>query len=144
MTSKQDELRHLICCQRREVPDIGLYGKLNFEDLKRVDKSISGDITNSKDCCLYNGTVVGENYSTFSYKGKKTSLIRILYHNLVADNKPDMKVKWSCENKGLCCNLSHFDMVSKETPKIEEISECVRDFDAKEENDENIFKFDDD
>ena len=144
MSSKQDELRHLICTQRKEVPDIGLYGKLCFDDLKRVDRTISGDITYSSDCCMYNGTTIGDKYATFSYRGKKTSLIRLLYHNLVEDVNPDMRIEWSCENKGLCCNLSHFDMISKETPETEENSDDRMKIHEKEEKEENIFKFDDD
>ena len=144
MSSKQDELRHLLCYQRRVIPDIGLYGRLSFDDLKRIDRTISGDITNSDNCCLYTGTIVRDKYSTFSYKGKKTSLIRLLYHNLVEDVDPTMKIEWSCENKGICCNLSHFDMVSKETPEKEEISNCHTENNEKEEKEENIFIFDDD
>ena len=142
MTSKQDELRHLLCSQRSKVPDIGLYGKLSFEDMKRLDKTITGDITNSRECCLYNGTTVGEKYATFSFNGKKTSLVRLIYHNLVNDVNPDKKLEWSCENKGLCCNLSHFDMFPKDIPKIEEKSEEGGDFHENEEIDENIFNFD--
>lgn len=146
MSSKQDELRNLMCTQRREVPDSGLYGKLSFEDLKRIDRLTSGDITLSNECCLYNGNTVGNKYCTFSFRGKKTSLIRTLYHNLVENIEPDMKPKWSCKNKGICCNLSHFKMIldvkDKNTPEKEEISDSEQDFPANEKNHENIFKFD--
>lgn len=134
--SRQDNLSHLLCMQRADVPDIGLYGKLTFEDLKRIDLAISGDITKSFDCCLYNGATIG-NYCTFSYRGKKTSLLRMLHHNLVEDIKPDMRVKHTCQNKGICCNLSHFNMICEEASEIEENSESERESDA----DEEIFHF---
>lgn len=144
MSSKQDELKNLLCYQRRDVPDIGLYGKLNFEDMKRIDRTIYGDITNSKGCCLYNGTIVGNKYSTFSFNGKKTSLIRMLYHNFINDIDPNKRVEWSCKNKGLCCNLSHFDMVLKDIPEKEENLILGGENQENKKIDENIFKFDDD
>ena len=139
MSSRQDNLRNLLCTQRKDVPDIGLYGKLTFEDWKRIDLTISGDITKSIGCCLYNGVTVGGNYCTFSFRGKKTSLLRILYHNLIEDLDPSMRIKHTCENKGICCNLSHFNMISDETSEIEEKSESEHESDA----DEEVFHFSD-
>lgn len=143
MSSKQDTLRNLLCLQRKKVPDVGLYGKLTFEDLKRIDLKINGDITKSITCCLYTGAIVGKSYSTFSFRGKKVSLLRILYHNLIDDLEPDMKIIYNCKNNGICCNLDHFIMIKpKDISEIEEKSDSCSDSDENEEKDENIFKFD--
>ena len=142
MSSKQDELRNLLALQRKDVPDIGLYGKLSFEDLKRIDRCSLGDITKSKDCCLFVGNTVSNTYCTFSFRGKKTSIIRMLYHNFKGDINSDAHIKYTCENKGNCCNLSHFELNMKKAPKKEEISDNERDSHANEKDDENIFEFD--
>lgn len=69
----------------------------------------------------------------------------MLYHNFIDDIKPDAQIKYTCENKGRCCNLKHFELNEKEkTPEIKENSKIELDFNEKEEIDENIFKFDDD
>lgn len=139
MTSPLDSLVNLISLQRKEVPDIGLYGKLDFEDLKRIDRCISGDPLKSNKCCLYLRKLVKNSYSTFSFRGKKTSILRILYHNYIDDIKPNSRIKYSCENKGLCCNLNHFKVIEvEETPEIEEnIEKNVENTEKKE-----IFDFD--
>lgn len=143
MSSRQDNLRNLLCSQRKDIPDKGLYGKLQFEDMKRLDMCISGDIIISDKCCLYIGQTVSNRYCTFSFRGKKTSILRMLYHNFVDDIEPDLRLKYTCENKGLCCNLSHFDMESEETPEIEESLNEQRENPENEKIEENIFKFDD-
>ena len=145
MSSKQDELTNLISLQRKDVPDVGLYGKLSFEDLKRIDRASLGDVTSSRNCCLYIGETVSNTYCTFSYKGKKTSIIRMLYHNFIGDIDPDAQIKYTCENKGRCCNLKHFELnKKKKAPKKEEISDSQQENKENEKKDENIFKFDDD
>ena len=140
MSTPQDQLIHLISYQRKDVPDVGLYGKLTFEDLKRLDLITQGDIILSKECCLYKGKHKN-NYSTFSFKGKKVSLLRILYHNYWGDIKPTHRIQFTCENEGLCCNINHYFMVDydecENSPEDEEISNLEQENPA---DDEGIFK----
>jgi hypothetical protein len=143
MSSRADNLKNLIVLQRNKVPDIGLYGKMTFFDLKRVDLLISGDITKSSNCCLYKGHIKNSSYCTFSFKGKKTSVLRLLYHNMISDINPNVKIKYSCENKGICCNLSHFYMDDEETPEIEKSdTDLADDPEIDVDDDQNIFNLD--
>ena len=141
MSSRADNLKHLIMMQRKEVPDCGLYGRLSFLDLKRIDLLISGDVTKSSKCCLYNGTPKG-NYCTFSFRGKKTSILRILYHNLIDDVTHTMSIKYLCENKGICCNLSHFKFIDFDSSELEESSDSDTDFPENDVHDDNFFQID--
>lgn len=143
MTSPLDSLINLISLQRKEVPDIGLYGKLDFEDIKRIDRCISGDPLKSTKCCLYLRKLVKNSYATFSFRGKKTSILRMLYHNYKDNIKHNSKIIHTCENKGLCCNLNHFKVVDgeeapeneKNIEKNEETTEKTEIFDFDEEID---------
>ena len=134
MTSPQNYLRNLLSHQRKNIPDIGLYGKLLFDDMKRIDLFISGDpIVDVKNCCLFTGRRKND-YCYFSYRGRKTSIIRLMYHNFIEDINPLHRIKHTCENKGVCCNLNHIYMI---IPEIKEIDESLGENDHIEET----FKF---
>lgn len=139
MSTPQDQLVHLISFQRRDVLDSGLYGKLTFEDLKRLDLITQGDVVFSKQCCLYKGKPKGS-YCTFSFRGKKVSLLRLLYHNYYNDIKPSHRIKFLCENEGLCCNINHFFMITDEPLKDPEESEESESDTEKRAEEDNAFK----
>ena len=142
MSTPQDQLRNLLCYQRKNINDIGLYGRLDFEDMKRIDRLICGDPIKDSSCCIFLGKKKNK-YCCFSYRGKKTSVLRLLYHNLVDDIKPDHKIIHTCENKTICCNINHFYMLEKEND--EEISdfEEMSDSERNNEADQEIFQFSD-
>ena len=112
MSSPQYNLRHLLFYQRKNLIDVGNYGKLDFNDIKRLDLYINGNIFDDKSCSLYTGEIK-KKYSTISYKGKKVSVLRILYHNFVDDINKDDILEYICEYPGLCCTLSHFKIKNK-------------------------------
>ena len=114
MSSPQIKLYRLVDIQRKNIPDIGNYGKLEYADIKRLDRYISGDIFGHS-CCLYHGERKA-NYTTMSYRSKKISVLRLLYHNYVEDINHSDKIIYLCENKGLCCNLKHFRVKVKQLP----------------------------
>ena len=139
--SLQDQLRNLLSHQRKDVNDIGLYGKLEFDDMKRLDRFIQGDPTSSMDCCLFLGKKKGT-YCYFSFRGKKVSILRLMYHNFVGDLEPIHKIGHTCDNKGICCNLQHYYMenqIEEELSENKEISDSEQDSHA----DDDIFIFSD-
>jgi hypothetical protein len=107
MSSPQFKLRYLLNFQRKNISDSGNYGRLGFQDLKRLDTYIKGNIFSSNKCCLYTGEIK-KKYSTISYKGKKVSVLRLLICNFVSDVKSEDILEYLCENTGICCNLKHF------------------------------------
>ena len=86
MSSPQFKLRYLLNFQRQRsnIKEIGNYGKMDFHDIKRLDMYIKGNIFVSDNCCLYTGEIK-KKYSTISYKGKKVSVLRLLYHNYITN-----------------------------------------------------------
>ena len=99
-------LHKIIKKQLPNVYKIGNYSKMSFRDLKRLDTYIEGDIFNTDECMRYTGELK-KNTAIFSFKGKKVSLHRLLYHNFIGPiNRSDV-IKFKCPNCGLCANLNH-------------------------------------
>jgi len=112
--SSQTLFVNLIKKQRKNIRKKGNYGKLSFDDIKRVDKYLKRNIFDSSDCCIYKGELK-KNYATISYKGKKVSVHRLLYHNYIGCIADGDYVTFNCNNRGICCNLKHFTMSKKKT-----------------------------
>tara|TARA_B100001013_G_scaffold257800_1_gene161237 strand:- start:802 stop:1215 length:414 start_codon:yes stop_codon:yes gene_type:complete len=112
MNSSQKLFVSLIRKQRKEIIKKGNYGKLSFDDIKRIDKYLNSNIFCSDECCIYRGELK-KNYATISYKGKKVSVHRLLYHNYINNLIKTDYIVFNCPNKGICCNLEHFSMSSK-------------------------------
>lgn len=128
MSSPQFKLRYLLNFQRqrKKISEIGNYGRLDFEDIKRLDKYIKGNIFVSNECCLYTGEVK-KKYSTISYQGKKVSVLRLLYHNYIDDVEEKDTLEYLCDNPGVCCNLKHFKIKGKDHDT--NFEDCYDDFD---------------
>ena len=47
-------------------------------------------------------------YINFYFKNKKVALHRLLYSNYVSPLTIHEYLKFSCENKGVCCNVTHY------------------------------------
>ena len=48
--------------QRKNIRKKGNYGKLSFDDIKRVDKYLNRNIFDNSECCIYKGELK-KNYS---------------------------------------------------------------------------------
>jgi hypothetical protein len=48
-------------------------------------------------------------YVNFYFKNKKVALHRLLYSNFVAPLDTSEYLKFNCENKGICCNVNHYE-----------------------------------
>jgi len=110
---------NLIKNQRKNIKKLGNYGKLTFDDIKRIDKYLRDNIFNSCDCCIYRGELK-KNYATISYKGKKVSVHRLLYHNYINDLIGSDYIVFKCQHRGICCNLKHFTMSKKRKLVVED------------------------
>ena len=123
----QELFINLIKKQKNNIPNVGNYSKLTFDDIKRLDKYIKGNIFNSYACCIYKGELK-KAYATISFKGKKVSVHRLLYHNYIDNITKDDYVYFSCYNKGACCNLNHFKILkNKKKPNINKNDEIDDD-----------------
>lgn len=109
----ENNLKKLIKQQRNNIRKSGNYNKMTFKDLKRLDNYIEGDIFDEENCIRYNGELK-KNTAIFSFKGKKVSLHRLLYHNFIDPITRSDIIKFKCPNKGLCCNLNHIYLKGSE------------------------------
>ena len=87
--------------------------KLNYNDIKRISKLIKSSIFDKKNCSIWGGYVTNENnsakgtYINFYFNKKKIALHRLLYINYIGPLTNNEYLKFSCENKGKCCNVHH-------------------------------------
>jgi hypothetical protein len=109
--SRNSIFKELITTQLRAVP---ARWRLNIGDIKRICKYIDTSIFSTDDCCLWNGYITNMNnthkgtYVNFYFKKKKVALHRLLYSNYVSPLGINDYLKFSCENKGICCNVTHY------------------------------------
>ena len=91
--------------QRISIPTIQNYGKLSNRDMKRIDNQLQGrDIFQTQHCVLHPS---GKANVFVSFRYKKVTLQRLLYHNYCDDLPTHKQLKLSCQNSS-CCTLAHF------------------------------------
>ena len=97
----------------KQLKNIPPEWKLNSCDIKRLTNNIDTSIFNDNNCCLWNGYITNKNniskgtYINFYFNGKKTALHRLLYSNYVQPLDENEYIKFTCPNKGSCCNVNH-------------------------------------
>ena len=114
MNNQNNFFQELIQNQRKIIsPD----KKFNLNDLKRISTYLTKSIF-SNECCIWNGYITQFKndtfYINFYFNGKKVALHRLLYNNFIDDLEDSEYLKYTCENKGKCCNLNHFKKVMPE------------------------------
>jgi hypothetical protein len=106
--------------------------KLDVKSLQRISRNIEGSLFEDK-CVIWQGYITyisstNVNYINFFFNGKKHALHRLLYLNFIGDVKDNEYLKYTCENKGKCCNINHIIKInSKKTLDLEilENDTCV-------------------
>lgn len=102
-------LKELVSMQLKNIP---IDKKLRYKDLHRITKYIDSSIF-SDECCCWNGYVTNlknvskGTYINFYFRNKKVALHRLLYNNFVGVMDDDEYLKFSCDNRGKCCNVNH-------------------------------------
>jgi hypothetical protein len=131
--------KHLLQCQLKTVPNDK---KLQLGDIKRICKYIDGSIFHETMCCLWSGYITNKNnslkgtYINFYFKKKKVALHRLLYCNFVGELTSDEYLKFTCENKGMCCNINHLIKYKyqKKIEKKNKVNEVIK----KDKLDKNL------
>jgi hypothetical protein len=83
--------------------------------MKRICKYIDTSIFDQANCCIWNGYITNMNnsnkgtYVNFYFRNKKVALHRLLYSNFVAPLDSSEYLKFNCDNKGICCNINHYE-----------------------------------
>jgi hypothetical protein len=114
MIDKKDADEYLQELASMQIKNISYDKRLNFSDLKRIAKYINGSIFSPDTCSLWKGYITNENnpikgtYINFYFKNKKVALHRLLYINFIESLVDGHEyLKYSCENRGKCCNINH-------------------------------------
>jgi hypothetical protein len=100
---------------KKQLPDVPTQWRLNINDMKRICKYINTSIFDKNNCCIWNGYITNMNnsnkgtYVNFYFRNKKVALHRLLYSNFVAPLDTSEYLKFNCENKGICCNVNHYE-----------------------------------
>lgn len=98
---------------RKQIKTISNDKKLNYNDIKRISKFLSSSIFDKNKCSIWNGYITNEKnqskgtYINFYFNKKKIALHRLLYINYIEDISNNEYIKFSCANKGKCCNINH-------------------------------------
>lgn len=108
---KNERVRELMKKQRHDVP---FNKKFRYEDILRIIKYTNLSIFDSELCCIWSGYITNKDepkkgtYINFYFKNKKkVALHRLLYINFKGELNDNDYIKYSCENKGKCCNINH-------------------------------------
>jgi hypothetical protein len=102
----------------RQIKNINSNNKFKFNDIKRISKFITSSIFDETNCSLWTGYITNDNnnskgtYINFYFNKKKIALHRLLYENYVDKINEDDYIKFTCLNKGKCCNINHLKKFS--------------------------------
>jgi hypothetical protein len=107
------ELDRLLELKNKQLDNIKSDRKISVNDLRRLIKYTETSFFDENECCLWNGYITNLNYKSkgeyvnFYFKKHKTSLHRLLYENFKEPLSNEEYIKYTCQNKGKCCNLNH-------------------------------------
>ena len=89
-----------------------------MSELRRISKNLDNSIFDHNNCSIWNGYITNNNsnlkpsYINFYFRNKKIALHRLLYENYVETLDKNQYLKYSCKNKGICCNINHIEVVN--------------------------------
>jgi len=119
--SKNKILVELVNNQKQNIEN---EKKLDVKSLQRISRNVEGSLFEDK-CILWQGYITyisstDVHYINFFFNGKKHALHRLLYLNFIGDVKKNEYLKYTCNNKGKCCNINHIIKInSKKTLELE-------------------------
>lgn len=93
--------------------------RFHYKDLVRIARHIDTSIFSDEECSIWTGYITNEKnsrkgmYINFFFNGKKIALHRLLYANFVGNIDDNEYLKFSCDNKGKCCNINHLIKYTK-------------------------------
>lgn len=123
----------------RQLKNVQMEKKFRYSDIKRLCKYLSTSIFDENVCSLWGGYMTNVNniskgiYINFYFNGVKMALHRLLYANFVGEISENEYLKFTCVNKGKCCNVNHLkkfsyakkkeEVTKQETEKSEKVTE---------------------
>jgi len=129
--------------KRRQLPNVSPSKRLRPNDIHRIVQHTDNSIFDEEKCCLWTGYITNlknkrkGTYINFYFRDKKkVALHRLLYANFKGEISNSDYIKYSCPNKGKCCNINH--MVRFEYNSTEKDEDEEHSFDDIKSDEENI------
>ena len=133
INNKKSDINQLYKDMIAKQLNISNYNKLSTQDIQRITKNLNNSIFNKNDCSIWNGYITNLNnknrgtYINFYFKKKKVALHRLLYNNYVCELNKDEYIKFTCDNKGKCCNINHMKKFKYNYKKKKDILSKIGD-----------------
>ncbi len=147
--SKKNQIEREKELKAKQIPNVHPSKKLRSSDIHRIVQHTDISIFDEEKCCLWTGYITNlknkrkGTYINFYFRDKKkVALHRLLYANFKGNIENCDYIKYSCSNKGKCCNINHmvkFEYVSGDNPESVDDSEETSN-DTSEEFEEEDFK----
>jgi len=132
--------------KRKQLPNIPSSRKLRPNDIHRIVQHTDNSIFDEEKCCLWTGYITNlknkrkGTYINFYFRDKKkVALHRLLYANFKGDISNKDYIKYSCANKGKCCNINHMVKFEYNSNDSEE-SDIESDSESEVSEREETFK----
>lgn len=129
MTKKSIILDEMV---NKQVKNIDENKTLSYRDMTRIVKNINTSIFSSNSCCIWTGYVTNvwnhkSTFINFYFRKRKVALHRLLYNNFIGPISDTEYIKFSCNNRGRCCNVLHFIKLSKDDMNEDTKSDVIID-----------------
>jgi hypothetical protein len=139
MTKKSVILDEMVKNQKKNIDD---NKTLSYRDMTRIVKNINTSIFSPTSCCIWTGYVTNvwnhkSTFINFYFKKRKVALHRLLYNNFIGPISDTEYIKFSCNNRGRCCNILHFIKLSKDDIIEDNNSDIIIDDEIEEEINDN-------
>ena len=117
--------------------------KFDYQDIKRLSKYVPDSIFQTDKCVLWTGYITNKDnfekgvYINFYFRNKKYALHRLLYLNFIGNLYDDEYLRFTCENKGCCCNINHLSKIEKNNKITQTTNLMINENNKISKNNEN-------
>jgi hypothetical protein len=133
--------------KRRQLPGVSSSKRLRPNDIHRIVQHTDNSIFDDEKCALWTGYITNlknkrkGTYINFYFRDKKkVALHRLLYANFKGDISNKDYIKYSCSNKGKCCNINHMVRFEYNSNENDEEFDHESDDESDDEPVEDNFK----
>src|SRR5579872_633144 len=143
--SKKKQMERERELKAKQLQNISPSRKLRPNDIHRIVQHTDNSIFDEEKCCLWTGYITNLKnkrkctYINFYFKDKKkVALHRLLFANFKGDISNKDYIKYSCSNKGKCCNVNHMVKFEYNSNENEDNIDSDSNDDSDEEEETNF------
>lgn len=132
----------------KQITNVPSSKKLRPSDIHRIVQHTNTSIFDEENCCIWTGYITNlankrkGTYINFYFRDKKkVALHRLLYANFKGELHDKDYIKYSCHNKGKCCNINHmvkFEYNSNDV--LSDDDDYCSDYSEENNDQEDLFK----